>query len=87
MGSPEFSALKSRFATTVAPGSGAWLSLAEQRAASEHFGDLATEPDGSPLAIISAALSGRQKAPRIWVAESDLERAVAARGRVGHVLH
>jgi hypothetical protein len=46
MGSPEFSALKSRFATTVAPGSGAGLSLAEQRAASEHFGDLATEPDG-----------------------------------------
>jgi acetyl esterase/lipase len=46
MASPEFSALKSRFATTVAPGSEAGLSLAEQRAASERFGDLATEPGG-----------------------------------------
>ena len=46
MGSPEFSALKTRFATTAAPGGNAGLSLAEQRAASEAFGDLATEPDG-----------------------------------------
>jgi monoterpene epsilon-lactone hydrolase len=46
MGSPEFEALKSRFATTVARDSDAGLSLAEQRAQSERFGDLATEPDG-----------------------------------------
>jgi monoterpene epsilon-lactone hydrolase len=46
MASPEFSALKSRFATTVAAGGEAGQSLAEQRAASERFGDLATEPHG-----------------------------------------
>jgi monoterpene epsilon-lactone hydrolase len=46
MSSPEFEALKSRFATTAVRDSDVELSLAEQRAQSEHFSDLATEPDG-----------------------------------------
>jgi monoterpene epsilon-lactone hydrolase len=46
MGSTEFEALRSRFATTVVGDSKLELSLAEQRAQSERFGDLATEPDG-----------------------------------------
>ena len=45
MASPEAEALRGQF-STVRRGIDGSVTLADQRAASEHFGDLATEPDG-----------------------------------------